>query len=183
MVPDAMILIFWMLNFKPNFSLSCFTFIKRLFSSSSFSAIRVVSSAYLRLLIFLLAILILACDSSSVTFHLMYSAYKYNQQGGKIKPCCTHFPILDKSAVPFLFLTVAAWPTYRFLRRQVRWSGIPISLRISHSLLWSTQGFCVVSEAEVDVFWNSLAFSNSLGLIQWIHASILFQILSPYGLL
>ena len=35
-----------MLSFKPNFSLSSFTFIKRLFSSSSLSAIRVVSSAY-----------------------------------------------------------------------------------------------------------------------------------------
>ena len=44
-----------MLSFKPTFSLSSFTFIKRLFSASSLSAIRVVSSAYLRLLIFLLA--------------------------------------------------------------------------------------------------------------------------------
>ena len=33
---DAMILIFWMLSFKPTFSLSTFTFMKRLFSSSSF---------------------------------------------------------------------------------------------------------------------------------------------------
>ena len=41
--PDAMIFIFWMLSFKPTFSLSSFTFIKRLFSSSSLSAIRVVS--------------------------------------------------------------------------------------------------------------------------------------------
>ena len=48
MGPDAMILVFWMLSFKPTFSLSSFTFIKRLFSSSSLSAIRVVSSAYLR---------------------------------------------------------------------------------------------------------------------------------------
>ena len=31
------------------------------------------------------------------------------------------------------------WPAYRFLRRQAGWSGIPISLRIFHSLLWSTQ--------------------------------------------
>ena len=38
-----------MLSFKPTFSLSTFTFIKRLFSSSSLSAIRVVPSAYLRL--------------------------------------------------------------------------------------------------------------------------------------
>ena len=50
---DAMILVFWMLNFKPTYSLSSFTLIKRLFSSSSLSAMRVVSSAYLRLLIFL----------------------------------------------------------------------------------------------------------------------------------
>ena len=32
-----------------------------------------------------------------------------------------------------------SWPAYRFLKRQVRWSGIPISFRIFHSLLWSTQ--------------------------------------------
>ena len=47
MRPDAMILVFQMLSFKPTFSLSTFTFIKRLFSFSSLSAIRVVSSAYL----------------------------------------------------------------------------------------------------------------------------------------
>ena len=51
---DAMIFIFWMFSFKPAFSLSSFTFIKRLFSSRWLSAIRVVSSPYLRLLIFLL---------------------------------------------------------------------------------------------------------------------------------
>ena len=56
MGPDAMIFVFWMLSFKPTFSLSSFTFIKRLFSSSSLSAIRMVSSAYLKLLIFLPAI-------------------------------------------------------------------------------------------------------------------------------
>ena len=54
---DAMMLVFWMLSFKPTFSLSSFTCIKRLFSSSLLSAIRVVSSAYLRLLIFFLVIL------------------------------------------------------------------------------------------------------------------------------
>ena len=58
MGPDAMMFVFWVLRFKPTLSLSSFTFIKRLFSSSSLSAVRVVSSAYLRLLIFLPAILI-----------------------------------------------------------------------------------------------------------------------------
>ena len=71
---DAMMLVFWMLSVKPTFSLYSFTFIKRLFSSSSLSAIRVVSSAYLRLLIFLPAILIPACASSSPAFLMMYSA-------------------------------------------------------------------------------------------------------------
>ena len=74
-------LFFWMLSFKPAFSLSFFTFIKRLFSSSSLSAIRVMSSAYLRLLIFLPTILIPACASSSLAFHMKYSAYKLNKQG------------------------------------------------------------------------------------------------------
>ena len=74
MGPDAMILVFLMLSFKPTFSLYTFTFIKRLSSSSSFSAIRVVSSAYLRLLIFLSAILIPAYASSSPAFLMMYSA-------------------------------------------------------------------------------------------------------------
>ena len=55
---DAMTFVLWMLSFRPTFSLSSFTFIKRLFSFSLLSAIRVVSSAYLRLLIFLWAILI-----------------------------------------------------------------------------------------------------------------------------
>ena len=50
------ILVFWMLSFKPTFSLSFFTFIKRLYSSSLLSAITVVSCAYLRLLIFLPAV-------------------------------------------------------------------------------------------------------------------------------
>ena len=139
MGPDAMILIFWMLNFKPTFSLCSFTFIKRLFSSSSLSAIRMVSSAYLKLLIFLLAILIPACASSSPAFLMMYSAYKLNKQGDNIEPWHTPFPIWNQSVVPCPVLTVASWPAHRFLKRQVRWSGIPISFRIFHILLWFTQ--------------------------------------------
>ena len=60
MGPDAMIFVFRMLSFKPAYSLPSFTFIMKLFSSSLISAIRVVSSAYLRLLIFLPATLIAA---------------------------------------------------------------------------------------------------------------------------
>ena len=76
MGPDDMMLVFLILSFKPVFSLYSFTLIKRLFSSSSLSAIRVVSSAYLRLLIFLPATLIRACNSSSLAFHMMCSVCK-----------------------------------------------------------------------------------------------------------
>ena len=52
--------------------------------SSLLPAIK-LSSAYLRLLIILLAILIPACDSISLTFHMMYSAFKLNKQGDNIE--------------------------------------------------------------------------------------------------
>ena len=139
MGPDAMIFVFWMLSFKPTFSLSTFNFTKRLFSYSSLSAIRLVSSAYLRLLIFLLVILIPVCASSSPAFLMMYSAYKLNKQGDNIQPWCIPFPIWNQSVVPCPVLTVISRPVCKFLRRQVMWSGIPISWRIFHSLLWSTQ--------------------------------------------
>ena len=130
---DAMILVHWMLSFKPTFSLFSFTFIKRLFSSL-LSTTRVVSSAYLRLLIFLPAILIPGCASSSPAFLIMYSAYTLNKQGDNIHSWCTPFLIWNQSVVPRPVLTVDFWSAYRFLRRQVRWSAILFSLRISHSV-------------------------------------------------
>ena len=101
-----------MLSFKPTFSLSSFTFIKRLFSSSLLSTIRVVSSVYLRLLVFLPAILIPASVSSSPVFLMMYSAYKLNKQGDNIQPWRTPFPIWNQSVFPCPVLTIASWPAY-----------------------------------------------------------------------
>ena len=151
MGPDAMILVFWTLSFKPTFSISSFTFIKRLFSSSSLSATRVVSSAYLRL--FLLAILIPTWASSSLAFHVLYSTHKLNNQGDNIQPWRTPFPIWNEFVVPCLVLTVASWPAYRFLKRQVRWSGIPISWIIFQIFVIHTvKGFGVINKAQVDVF-------------------------------
>ena len=99
------------------------------------------------------------------------SAYKLNKQGENIQPWHTPFPILNQSIVSCLVLTVASWSVYRFLRRQVRWSGIPISLRIFQFIVIHTvKGFSVVNEAEVMFFWNSFAFS----MIHWMLA-----ILSP----
>ena len=101
MGPDAIIFVFWMLNFKPAFSLWSLTFIKRFFSSSLISATGVISSAYLRLLIFLLEVLIPSCKSSSPAFHMVYSAYKLNKQGDSVQPWCTHFPVLTQFHVRF----------------------------------------------------------------------------------
>ena len=128
-----------------------------------------LTSAYLRLLIFPLSILILACASSSLAFCMMYSAYKLNKQSDNILPWQTPSPILNQSVVLCLFLTFASWPAYRFLRKQVEWSGIPIYWRIFHSLMWSTQSKAL---AEFPCFFydptnigslisGSSAFSNS----------------------
>ena len=122
---DVVILGFWMLSFKPAFSLSYFSFFKRLFSSFSLSASRVLSSVYLKLFIFLLVILIPACGSSSPAFHMVYPAYKLDNQSDNIQSWCSVFPILIQSIVPCPVLSVASWPAYRFLRRQVRWSRNP----------------------------------------------------------
>ena len=80
-----------------------------------------VSSAYLRLLIFLPTILIPACASSSPAFLRMYSAYKLNKQSDSIQPWHNPFQIWNQSFVPCPVVAVASWPAYRFLRRQVRW--------------------------------------------------------------
>ena len=111
---DAMIFVFWLLIFKPAFSLSSFTFIKKLFSFSSLSAITMVSFAYLRLLIFLPAILIPACDSSSLTFHMIYAAYTLNKQGDSMQAWHTPFPILNQSVVPHLVHGILGWACSRF---------------------------------------------------------------------
>ena len=110
MEPDAVILVFWMLSFKPAFSLSSFAFIKGLF-------IRVISSAYLRLLIFLPAILTPACDSSRLAFHMMCSACKLNKQGDSVQPWHTSFSIWNQSVVPCPVLTAASWLAFRFLSK------------------------------------------------------------------
>ena len=147
-----------MLNFKPAFSLSSLTLIKRLFSSSSLSVIRVVSSAYLKWLIFPMAILILACVSSNLAFYKMYSACMWNKQGDNIQHCHILFTIFKQSIVPCLVLTAASWLSYRFLR--CRYSHL---FKNFLCLLWSTQSkaFTQSTKQTQMFFWNSLTFSMS----------------------
>ena len=83
-------------------------------------------------------------------FHF-YSAYKLNKQGDNIQSWRTPFPILNQSNVPCPVLTIASWPAYRFLRRQVRWSAIPISFQNfpQFVMIHTVKGFSVVNEADV----------------------------------
>ena len=152
-----MILVFWMLSFKPNFSLSSFTFIKRLFSYS-ISAIRVVSSAYLRLLIFLLAILIPACASSSPAFHMMYSAYKLNMQGDNM-PWHTPFPICNQSVVPCPVLLLLVLHTDFSEGRSGGLVFPSLSEFSTVFVIHTVKGFAIVNKAEVDVLLEPLVFS------------------------
>ena len=55
--------------------------------------------------------------------------------------------------VPCPVQTIASWPAYRLLRRQIRWCGIPITLRIFQVIVIHTvKDFGIVNKAEVDVF-------------------------------
>ena len=92
---DAMILVFWMLSFKPAFSLSSFTFIKRLFSFSSLFDIKVVVSAYLRSLTFVPAIFIPTCALSSTAVCMMCSSCKLHKLGDSVQPWHSPFPTLN----------------------------------------------------------------------------------------
>ena len=136
MRPDAMIFILWVLNFRPHFHsrLSSSSRGSFLFAFCHKGGIICISEV----IDFHLAILIPACALSSLAFLMMYSAYKLNKQGDYVQLWCTPFQILNLSVVPYPALTVAPSPVYRFLRKQVRWSGIPIFWRISHSFLLST---------------------------------------------
>ena len=80
---DLSFFFFLIFSLKPPLSLFSFTLIKSLFSSSSLSAIRVVSSSYLRLLMFLPPILIPACTSFSPAQHFSWciACLAYKQTG------------------------------------------------------------------------------------------------------
>ena len=106
---DAMILVFWMLSFKPTFSLYSFTFFKRLFSYSSLSAIRVVPSEYLRLLIFLPAILIPACASSTGSAQRLASFFIRRGWGLGFKTPCLLLAFSEMKDVHAFQFWLTAW--------------------------------------------------------------------------
>ena len=87
----------------------------------------------------------------------MYSAYKLNKQDDNIQPWYTLFPIWNQSVVPCPVLTVASWPAYRCIRRQVRCSGILIFWRLFQFVVVHTvKRFGIVNKAEIDIFLVTL---------------------------
>ena len=177
MRPDVMIFIFWMLCFKPAFSFSSFILIKRLFSFSSSSPIIVVSSEYLRL--FLPAILIPACTSSSLAFHMMYSNHLILchslllLKGDSIQPLCMSPPILNQSAFLCLVLLLLDLNADFSGGRQ----GIPISENFPQFVVIHTvKGFSVVNEAEINVFLGfSCFFYDPTDVVNLISGSSAFS--------
>ena len=86
----------------------------------------------------------------------MYSADKLNKQDKNTQFWLTPFLVWKQSVLPCL--TVASWPAYRFLRRQFRWSGIPISWIFQFVVIHTVKGFGIVNKAEVDVFLEFSCF-------------------------
>ena len=87
------------------------------------------------------------------------SAYKLKKQGDNIHPWCTPFPIWNHFIVSCPDLTVASLPAYRFLKRQIRWSGIPTSKYFSQFVvIYTVKCFGMFNKAEVDVFLELSCF-------------------------
>ena len=89
----------------------------------------------------------------------MYSAYKLNKQGYNIQPWHTRFPIWNQYVVLCPVLTVAFWPEYRFLRRQVWYSHLFKNFP-QFFVIHIIKGFGIVNKAEIDVFLELSFFLN-----------------------
>ena len=140
-----------MLSFKPAFSFSSYTLIKRLFSSSSLSGIRVVPSAYLRSSIFLLTILISASDSSGPAFHPVNSAQKL-KAGRHYTACPTPFPPWSQLfhvcfTCCFLTCIQVSQETCQVVWYYQLFKNFP-----QYVAIHTVKSFSIVNEAEVDIF-------------------------------
>ena len=177
-----MIFVFCMLSFKPTFSLSSFTFNKRLFSSSSLSVIRVMSSAYLRLLIFLPAILIPACASSSPVFLMTYSAYKLNKQ---VTICSlnalfpdlepVHFSMYGANCCILIFIQVSKEAS------KLVWYSHFLKNFLPFVVIHTVKGYSIINEAEVDFFLQfSCFFYDQIKVVNLISGSSAFSKSSLY---
>ena len=131
--------------------LSSFTLIKRLCSSSLLSAIRVVSSTCLRLLMFLLPVLIPAYNSSSLAFLMMCAACRLNKQGDSRQPYCTPFSVFNQSVVPYRGLLLL-YPHTGFSGDLMVWYSHLSKSFPQFVMIHTVKGFSIANEIELDVF-------------------------------
>ena len=118
-----------------------------------------VSSAYLRLPIFLLAVLIPACASSTLGFHMMYSAYKLNKQGDNIQPCHSPFPVhcsMDSSQSSSNCCFLTCLQVSQEIGKVVWYSHLFKNFQFI--VIHTVKGFSIVNEAKEVFLWSSFAF-------------------------
>ena len=141
-------LFFWILGFNSAFSLSFSLLSRGSLVPLSLSAVRVVSSAYLRLLIFLLAILIPVCDSSSSAFHMTYSTYKLNKQRDDIQPWGTLFePVCCSMSDSNHCFSTCTWVSQE--TGQVVWYSHLLKNFTQFVVIHTSKGFSIADEADV----------------------------------
>ena len=171
---------FLMLIFKPAlFTLLVHPHQEALLFLFNLLRLELLSSGYLRLLIFLLEILIPVCDSSSLAFHMMCSAYNLNKQCGNIQPCCTTFPILNQSVSCF----ISSYPCCFLTCIQVSQEGGMVIWYLhlfkhfpQFAVIHTVKDFSTVNEAKVYAFlelpWFLCDPKNVRNLISGSFASL-----------
>ena len=171
----AMILVFWMLSSKPAFS-------KRVLSSSLIFCHRVVSSAYLRLWIFLQLILIPAWASwCTLAFCMMYSAYKLNKW--QYTDLTYSFPNLEPVCCSMCGSNCYFLTCIQISQEsgKVVWYSHLLKNFPQFVVIHTVKSFSIVKEAGVDVFSGIfLLFLWSSGCCNWISGSFAFLKSSLY---
>ena len=157
MGPDAKNLVFWILSFKSTFLFSSFTFIKRIFSSS-LSAIRVVSSVYLRLLNFsqqswFQLVLHPVQHFSWCTLHrseisrvTTYTALMYSFP--HMEPTCHSMSSSNSYILIYIHIFQEAG--------QVVWYFHLFKNFTQFVVIYTVKGFGIVNKPKLMFFWNSL---------------------------
>ena len=146
-----MILVFFNAEFQASFFTLSFHPYQEAHQFLFTFAIGMVPSAYMKLLIFSPAILIPACDASSLAFHIKYSAQKLNKQGDNIQSCIP-YPVwnhvsccMSSSNCCFLTHIQVSQETGRVVWYSYLFKNFPVCCE-------PHKDFHLVDEAEVNVF-------------------------------
>ena len=184
MGPEVMIFVFWMLTFKPAFSLSSFTFIKRLLvplcflpSGSGWCHLHIWGYWYFSWQSGFQLVLHSAPHFSCWILH------KLNKQGDNKQPWCIPFPTLNQSFVPWLLTINYCLLTCIQVSQEadtVVWYYHLSKNFPQFVVIHTVEGFSIVSEAEVDVFLEfSFFFCDSMDVGNSIWSLLPLTLLNP----